>query len=91
MEINQLKQVKTNAKTVRILCKVSDRFTYAIEDEQGETIHYQDDGYVPDFMPGQHYGDYIILDIDIDTGIVKNWKKLTPSDIEMVLKADADD
>ena len=23
---------------------------------------------MPDFMPGQHYGDYVILDVDIDTG-----------------------
>ena len=60
MEINQQKTVKVNAKTLRIHCKVSDRFTYAIDDEQGEEIHCQDDGYVPDFMPGEHYGDYVV-------------------------------
>lgn len=85
MEINQLKQVKINAKTVSIFCKVSDRFTYSIKDQQGEKIYNQDDGYVPDFMPGEHYGDYIILDIDIDSGVVMNWKKLTADHIELAI------
>ena len=79
MEINQQKTVKVNAKTLRIHCKVSDRFTYAIDDEQGEEIHCQDDGYVPDFMPGEHYGDYVILDIDLDTGVVTNWFQSAPA------------
>jgi hypothetical protein len=39
------------------------------------------DGYVPDFFPGQHYGDYVKLDIDIDTGKIVNWK--TPADDEL--------
>lgn len=32
------------------------------------------EGYVPDFMPGKHYGDYVYLDIDIDTGKILNWE-----------------
>lgn len=91
MEINQIKPIKVNAKTVSIHCKVSDCFTYAILDQQGDQIYDQEDGYVPDFMPGNHYGDYIILDIDIDTGIVKNWKKLTPKDVENVMNKGEDD
>ena len=43
MEINQQKTVKVNAKTLRIHCKVSDRFTYAIDDAQGDEIYNQDD------------------------------------------------
>ena len=35
------------------------------------------DGYVPDFFPGNHYGDYVMLDIDVDTGRITNWKKPT--------------
>jgi hypothetical protein len=86
MEINQQKTVKVNAKTLRIHCKVSDRFTYAIDDEQGDEIYEQEDGYVPDFMPGEHYGDYVILDIDLDTGMVTNWKKPTAAQIEAAIK-----
>ena len=90
MEINQQKTVKVNAKTLRIHCKVSDRFTYAIDDAQGDEIHCQDDGYVPDFMPGEHYGDYVILDIDLDTGMVTNWKKPTAAQIEAAIKPQDD-
>ena len=86
MEINQQKTVKVNAKTLRIHCKVSDRFTYAIDDEHGDEIYSQDDGYVPDFMPGAHYGDYVILDIDLDTGTITNWKKPTAAQIEAAIK-----
>ena len=88
MEINQQKTVKVNAKTLRIHCKVSDRFTYAIDDAQGDEIYSQDDGYVPDFMPGKHYGDYVILDIDLDTGMVTNWLKPTAAQIEAAIKTD---
>lgn len=86
MEINQTKQVKVNAKVMKIFVKCSDRFTYSIEDQDGTEIFTQDDGYVPDFMPGEHYGDYIILDIDIDTGTVLNWKTPTAEQLEKAMK-----
>lgn len=90
MEINQQKTVKVNAKTLRIHCKVSDRFTYAIDDAQGDEIYSQDDGYVPDFMPGDHYGDYVILDIDLDTGVVTNWEHPTAEQIEAAIGPEDD-
>ena len=86
MEINQQKTVNVNAKTLRIYCNVSDRFTYAIDDAQGDEIYSQDDGYVPDFMPGNHFGDYVILDIDLDTGMVTNWKQPTAAQIEAAIE-----
>ena len=90
MEINQQKTVKVNAKTLRIHCKVSDRFTYAIDDAQGDEIYSQDDGYVPDFMPGNHFGDYVILEIDLDTGVVTNWKQPTAAQIEAAIRPEDD-
>ena len=67
-EITATKNVRVHAKTLKIYCKVSDRFTATLVDQDGEPIFDQDDGYVPGFMPGDHYGDYIILDIDLDDG-----------------------
>ena len=87
MEINQQKIVKVNAKTMSIHCKVSDRFTYSIQDEQGERLFRQDDGYVPSFMPGEHYGDYIILEIDLETGFVTNWVPPSSRQIEDAIKS----
>jgi hypothetical protein len=82
MEISQTKTVPVVAKTLHIYCKVVDNFTAHIADDQGNRLGGQDDGYVPDFMPGEHYGDYLILNIDIDTGQVTNWKKPSREQIE---------
>jgi len=73
MELNIKKTVKVKAKELRICCKVVDNFTASLHDQDGEEICSQDDGYVPGFMPGKHYGDYLILNIDIETGMVTNW------------------
>lgn len=77
MEIDKLEKVKVNAKTLKLHLKVTDSFAAVLESSTGTEIFNQEDGYVPDFMPGNHYGDYVILDIDIDTGQITNWK--TPS------------
>jgi hypothetical protein len=79
IEIKTKKTVKP--KLLKLHLKVSDMFTADLLDEDGSTIHGQDDGYVPKFMPGQHYGDYVILDIDITTGQVVNWKTPTPQQL----------
>lgn len=63
-------------------------FTAQVLDENGNALGGQDDGYVPDFMPGQHYGDYVMLDIDLDTGQVTNWKTPTPEQIEHFIATD---
>ena len=90
MEINQTKQVKVNAKTLKIHVKCADRFSYSINDQDGVELFCQDDGYVPSFMPGPHYGDYIILDIDLDSGLVTNWKKPDAELIEEAINSKAD-
>ncbi len=82
MKINQFKKVQTEAKTLKIHIKVRDQFCADLTDQNGSVIFSQDNGYVPDFMPGDHYGDYLILDIDIDTGQVINWEKPDQEDIE---------
>ena len=81
MKIGIKKEVEVEAKELHIYCKVSDRFTASLHDQNGKEIHDQDDGYVPDFMPGEHYGDYVILNIDIDTGQILNWKQPTAEEI----------
>lgn len=39
-------------------------------------------------MPGEHYGDYLILEIDLDTGQIKNWKAPTAKQIEEWINKD---
>jgi hypothetical protein len=68
------KETKTvRPKILSIHLKVRDEFSATLKDEAGKTIREQEDGYVPDFMPGEHHGDYVILDIDVTTGQVTNW------------------
>lgn len=69
-------------KLLKVHLKVRDEFSATLVSADGETIKTQDDGYVPSFMPGNHYGDYVILDIDIDTGQITNWKR--PSEGELL-------
>jgi hypothetical protein len=89
MEIDATKKVKVNAKTLRLHLKVCDRFTCSIEDQDGDVLMDYDD-YVPGFMPGEHFGDYVILDIDIDSGKITNWNP-TPDQIEEFVNLSDDD
>lgn len=90
MQINRTMTVPVDAKELRIYIKVSDRFTASIHASDGTEIGGQDDGYVPGFMPGQHYGDYVILNIDLDTGLVTNWKAPTAEEVEAFIGNDED-
>lgn len=82
MEIDKIEVVKVNAKTLKIHTKVTDRFQAQLVSSTGTEIYDQEDGYVPGFMPGDHYGDYLILDIDIDTGQITNWTTPTQNDVQ---------
>ena len=87
MEIIATKKMKVNAKTLRIHTKVCDRFTASLHDQDGQELKDYE-GYVPAIMPGHHYGDYVILDIDIDTGQITNWEKLTADQIEEFINSE---
>lgn len=82
------KEIQVEAKVLKIHCKVCDNFTALLVDQNGEDIHNQEDGYVPGFMPGQHYGDYLILDVDLDTGKILNWKAPTAKAIQEWISPD---
>jgi hypothetical protein len=81
MDINMTKVVPVIAKTLSISLKVRDCFTASLLDQDGRVIADYD-GYVPTFMPGDHYGDYVMLDIDLESGQISNWKVPKSSDIQ---------
>lgn len=62
-----------------ITAKVADAFSCRLHSEAG--THAEHEGYVPDFMPGPHHGDYIMLDIENETGRIMNWKPVRPSQV----------
>jgi len=65
------------AKSVEVHAKVCDSASYCLKDVDGNNIAVRDD-YVPNFFPTQHYGDYLVLNIDLETGVILNWKKPDP-------------
>ncbi len=90
MQINQQKTVQVDVTELRLHIKLRDGFAAGIQDAQGEEVGRYE-GYVPDFFPGDHYGYHLILDIDLETGQIKNWKKPGAADIEKMLAQDQDD
>ena len=82
IKLTMTKTVEVEAKTLRIYSKICDQFTGTLEDADGEIIAEWDNDYVPSFLPEQHDGDYLILDIDLETGQILNWKKPTREDLE---------
>lgn len=68
-----------------ITAKCSDLFSANLL-KDGEVIANYD-GYVPDFFPEEHYGDYVELKIDIETGQILNWKKPTKKQLKETFDA----
>lgn len=63
---------------LKICAKCSDMFSATLHDNTGKQKGKDYDGYVPTWFPTHdtaHYGDYIILEIDVATGKILNWKK----------------
>ena len=90
MEIGIKKTVNINVKKLSLQIKVTDRFYADLIDEQGEVVgNIEHD--VPNFFPGDHYGEYLYLDIDIETGQITNWNKPTAKQIEAIINGDNED
>lgn len=81
MEIEVKEKKTVVAKEIQLYLKVCDQFTATLVDTNGNEICSQGDDYVPGFMPGEHYGDYVILNIDVNTGQVTNWVKPSPDEL----------
>ena len=66
---------------ISVSAKVSDLGFYTLYSNDGVNLG-EHDGYVPDFFPGEHYGDYLILDIDVESGRTLNWQTPWNKDLE---------
>ena len=71
-------------RIIRFSAKCSDLFGADLRVDNKVVGEY--DGYVPDFFPGEHYGDYVQMDVDIDTGKILNWKTPTAADLKIFKK-----
>lgn len=73
MRINLPVKIKKDVdiKTIKFHLKLRDDCCFTLYDKDDTEILVYD-GYVPDFLPGE-FGDYLYLNIDIDTGFINNW------------------
>jgi len=65
------------ARSIQIHAKLRDSGHYTLMPEEGKQIAVLDGGYVPSWLPDGG-GDYLELDIDLETGQILNWKKPSP-------------
>lgn len=84
-------KVDVDVKRIKTYIKVCDRFTAEVIDSDGNTVRSIKDEYVPDCFPGTHYGDYLELDIDIETGQILNWQKPTQPQLSQLVGEGEDD
>jgi len=74
-------------KTLTISVKCSDMFCASLVESGKPAKDYN--GYVPEWFPNpkeEHYGDYVQLTIDIETGKILNWKEPTVTDLKETFK-----
>lgn len=64
---------RTKGPVLSISAKCSDLYSHTVYDKRGK-VYREYSGYVPSFFPGEHWGDYLLLDIDPYTGRILNWK-----------------
>lgn len=86
MELDIVLPQKVQAKSVLVHVKVRDEGNYTLKDPLGKTIAQVGDDYVPSFFPDEHYGDYLILDIELETGQILNWKRPSGADVAKAFK-----
>jgi hypothetical protein len=70
---------------IKINAKCSDLFSARLHENGKEKFSdavAEYDGYVPEWFPGDHYGDYVELEIDTDTGKILNWKKPSKKELK---------
>ncbi|MGP2470001.1 hypothetical protein V1956_20285 [Yersinia sp. 2540 StPb PI] len=78
-------KVDIDVKRIKTCIKVRDTFTADVIDADGKVIRTLESEYVPDCFPGNHYGDYLELDIDIETGQILNWKKPMQAELSQLV------
>lgn len=71
--------------TIEFSAKCSDLFGATFQNEDGAAVA-EYDGYVPAFFPGEHYGDYVQLQVNLKTGQILNWVPPTLAQINETLK-----
>ena len=68
-------------RIITFSAKCSDLFSADLSVNGSQVGSYN--GYVPKFFPEKHCGDYVQMDVDIDTGKILNWTPPTQKQLEI--------
>lgn len=91
MKIHVKKKAEVDVYMVEFRAKIRDEGTYVLYDQNKNILADATNEYVPDWIPGE-YGDYIELQIDVETGQILNWVKPSPEQLaEFIDKFGVDD
>lgn len=77
-------------KVISISAKCSDLFSASLLDENDGVLG-EYTGYVPEFFPEEHYGDYVQLDIDLESGKILNWNKPTVDQLNEIFSKEEEE
>ena len=77
MDSKPVKQPAPGPAILHIDAKCCNLFAAHLRGADKQLMGAAYDGYVPDFMPGRHGGDYVSLDIELATGRIIGWKPPT--------------
>jgi len=70
---------------LKLSAKCSDMCAITYTDKDGKET--ETDGYVPEGIGiGDFYGDYVEMEIDMETGLIQNWKPVTDEQVKAALK-----
>lgn len=84
MEVTILKPQIADIKVFKLCLKVCDEFAGVLTNHKGDSVSTYE-GYVPEFFPANGGGDYVNLDIDLESGVILNWKVPTRAQLEGVI------
>ncbi len=75
-------------RKIYMSAKCSDNFFALLEEDGMKDREFE--GNIPSWFPDEHYGDYVMFDIDLDTGQILNWTPPTKEQVEKTFgKAEA--
>lgn len=71
--------------TILITAKCTDACHIVGLDEARKPVGENNGGSVPDWMPGEHFNEYVELRVDVRTGRILNWKPPTQKELKKTL------
>ena len=84
MKVNITEKVEKDIKFIEVIAHCRDCCITQLTNGVGDVL-YEHDGYVPAFLPNTHR-DSLNLIIDLETGQIQNWPKITNDQLQKFIE-----